>query len=497
MLDFNQAAVLGQAITARQVSVREAAEQALKAAACQKTKLNAWITVDPDQVLRQADDVQRRIDQGEAVSPLAGVPVAVKDNISTRGLRTTCGSRMLADYTPPFDATVVARLSRAGLVILGKTNLDEFAMGSTTETSWFGPTMNPWRPGHVPGGSSGGSAAATAAGQVLLALGSDTGGSIRQPCAWCGLTGLKPTYGTVSRYGLIAYASSLDQIGPMALTAGDCRILYEILAGPDSRDSTSLPDSPLPADCKLKAWTGGGAGRPLAGLTVGCLDDAAQVQPAVSAARAAAIRQLEALGASVELLAMPLLDEAVPAYYLIATAEASSNLARFDGIRYGYRPDDAEVADIGDYYARGRSEGFGREVRRRILLGTFALSAGFYDAWYLQALKVRRLVCDRYAEALRRVDLILSPVSATTAPPLGASLADPLAMYQSDRYTVAANLTGLPALALPFGQDSQGLPVGMQLTGPSFSDRLLLAAGEHIQSAQPVVRCAMDRKVSA
>ena len=489
MPDFKHAAALGKAIAARQVSVREAAEQALKAIDRREPQLKAWITVDPEQVLRQADAVQRQIDQGINRSPLAGVPIAVKDNISTRGLRTTCGSRMLADYTPPFDATVATRLRQAGLVILGKTNLDEFAMGSTTETSWFGPTRNPWNPGHVPGGSSGGSAAATAAGQVTLALGSDTGGSIRQPCAWCGLTGLKPTYGTVSRYGLIAYASSLDQIGPMAVTAGDCRALYEIVAGPDSRDSTALPDSPLPADCKLRAWAGGDARGPLAGLVVGCLDDAAPVQPAVRAAMAAAARQLEALGAAVEPLKLTLLDEAVPAYYLIATAEASSNLARFDGIRYGYRPDDADVADVADYYAKGRSRGFGREVRRRILLGTFALSAGYYDAWYLQALKVRRLVCAGYDGALRRVDLILSPVSATTAPKLGASLADPLAMYQSDRYTVAANLTGLPALALPFGQDGLGLPVGLQLTGPSFSDRLLLAAGEHIQAAQPVARC--------
>lgn len=478
--EFSVSAVeLGRRLASRQVGVRAVVESCLKQIG-QDQQTNAWITVDAERALARADQVQASLDRGDTLSPLAGVPIAVKDNISTKGLRTTCASRMLANYVPPYDATVIERSLTAGLIPVGKTNLDEFAMGSTSETSWFGPVRNPWNLARVPGGSSSGSAAAVAAGHVSLALGSDTGGSVRQPCAWCGLTGLKPTYGAVSRYGLIAYASSLDQIGPIARSARDLAALLPLFAGPDPRDSTSvqqawLPDPAGSADLFTEATD-------LNGLRIGLPEPylGHGLQEDTRLALLTAAKHLEGMGAVVEPCPLPLADEAIPAYYLIATAEASGNLARFDGIQYGYRPEQ-EPDDITAFYEMVRTEGFGREVRRRILLGTFALSSGYYDAWYLKALKVRRLVKDSLDAALRRFDVLLAPTAPSTATKPGRALQDPLATYLSDIYTVPANLAGLPALALPCGFDREGLPIGMQLIGRAFADTSLLKLGQSYQ----------------
>jgi len=474
---------LGRMIAERQVSAPEVTDMALQRIAGLDDRYHAFLTVCPESAHAQAEAVQKRLDAGETLSPLAGVPLAVKDNISTRGIRTTCASRMLWTYTPPYDATVIEGIKDGGAVILGKTNLDEFAMGSTTETSYGGVTRNPWSPDRVPGGSSGGSAAAVASRQAWYALGSDTGGSIRQPCAYCGLTGLKPTYGAVSRYGLIAYASSLDQIGPIARTAADCAAALSLIVRPDQRDSTAMPAGRgLDAATLVKAAA---AGADLQGLKIGIPAEYFTEGLQADSCRAimAAAAQLAGQGAVIEEFSLPLVEEAIPAYYLIATAEASANLARYDGIQYGYRPDESQISDLADFYCQARTTGFGREVRRRIILGTFALSSGYYDAYYLKALKARQLVQDSFKAALGRYDLLLAPVAPSTAPRIGDNLADPLKMYLSDVYTVAANLAGLPALALPCGLDSEGLPVGFQLIGPAFSDARLLQVGVAFQSA--------------
>lgn len=480
---------LGRKLASREVGVVEACRAALDRIRSIDGRYQAFLTVDEHQVIEQAGQVQQRLDRGEKLPPLAGVPVAVKDNISTKGLRTTCASKMLQDYVPPYSATVIEKMQAAGLIVLGKANLDEYAMGSTTETSFFGPTRNPWDPQRVPGGSSGGPAAAVAAGETWLALGSDTGGSIRQPCSHCGLTGLKPTYGAVSRYGLIAYASSLDQIGPIGRDVEDCRSLYDLISGPDAKDSTSMTSSGDQSAANGQVHSAvrpdsKPGSRPLAGLRIGIPEAylADGLQTEIRDALLAAADQLAALGAELEHFHLPLIEEAVPAYYLIATAEASSNLARYDGIQYGTRPDDTQVKDLFDFYCQARTGGFGREVRRRIVLGTFALSSGYYDAWYLKALKTRRLVRQSYQTALERYDMLLAPVSPTTAPRLGSTLADPLAMYLADIYTVSANLAGLPALSLPCGLDQAGLPIGMQLIGSAFSEANLLATGSIFQA---------------
>ncbi|MEA4887991.1 MAG: Asp-tRNA(Asn)/Glu-tRNA(Gln) amidotransferase subunit GatA [Clostridiaceae bacterium] len=468
---------LGRLIAGRQISAVEATDAVLQNISDRDGRNHAYITLCAEQAADQAAAVQKRLDRGEKLAPLAGVPLAVKDNISTKGIRTTCASRMLSDYVPPYDATVIERIKDGGAVILGKTNMDEFAMGSTTETSWFGPTVNPWDPGKVPGGSSGGSAAAVADDEAWYALGSDTGGSIRQPCAYCGLTGLKPTYGAVSRYGLIAYASSLDQIGPIGRTALDCAAALSSFAGADKRDSTCMPESRnLDPAALMKTVMEPGD---LKGLKIGMPAeyDNSGLQPEIRQAVHSAVKQLTSLGAEVESFHLPLVDETIPAYYLIATAEASANLARYDGVRYGYRPDESQTADLTDFYCQGRTAGFGREVRRRIMLGTFALSSGYYDAYYLKALKVRQMVQDQFSRSLERFDMLLAPVAPTTAPRLNESLADPLRMYLSDVYTVAANLAGLPALALPCGFDAAGMPIGMQLIGRAFDDARLLRTG--------------------
>ncbi len=474
---------VGRLIAGRQISAPEAARAILARISHLDSQFQAYLTVTAEQALLQAEAVQARLDAGAVLAPLAGVPMAIKDNISTAGVRTTCASRMLWDYVPPFTATAAARLLDGGAVLLGKTNLDEFAMGSTTETSYGAITRNPWQPEHVPGGSSGGSAAAVAAGEAVYAIGSDTGGSIRQPCSYCGLTGLKPTYGAVSRYGLVAYASSLDQIGPIARTAADCAAILAQIAGPDLRDSTAMPAGRnLDTQALLAAAQAQGD---LQGLRVGIPVEyfGAGLQPAVRAAVEAAADQLAGLGARCEPCHLPLVEEGISTYYLIATAEASANLARYDGIQYGYRPETSEYEDLADFYCQARTAGFGPEVRRRIMLGTFALSSGYYDAYYLKALKVRQLLQSGYEAALQHYDLLLGPVAPTTAPRIGSSLQDPLHMYLSDIYTVAANLAGLPALALPCGFDEQGLPIGCQLIGRAFGEADLLRTGVIYQQA--------------
>ncbi len=455
-------------IRARTISVREAVRDALNRIEKTDPVLNAFVTVDAEGALRQADLVQRRLDAGEKLSPLAGVPAAVKDNICTEGIRTTCGSKMLGSFIPPYDAEAVSRMKAAGLVVIGKTNMDEFAMGSTSETSYFGAVKNPVNNLHVPGGSSGGSAAAVAAGMVPAAIGSDTGGSVRQPAAFCGTVGLKPTYGTVSRYGLVAYASSLDQIGPIAGSTEDCALLLDCISSCDPKDSTSQKRI---VGCFADALRGD-----IRGLKIGIPREyfGEGLQKDTKDRILAAADRLREEGAAVEEFSLKLTEYAVPAYYMIASAEASSNLGRFDGVKYGYRT--GSCTDLQDMLKKTRTEGFGEEVRRRILLGTFVLHSGYYDAFYLKALRARRLIRDAFDEAFSRYDLIISPVSPDTAPKLGDSLQDPLKMYLSDVYTVSANLAGLPGISVPVGKDAAGLPVGMQIIGRCFREDLVLRA---------------------
>jgi aspartyl-tRNA(Asn)/glutamyl-tRNA(Gln) amidotransferase subunit A len=434
-------------------------------------RLNAYITVAADRALEAAEraDSQRR--SGE-VGPLAGIPIAHKDIFCTYGLKTSCGSRMLDSFVAPYSATVVERLEQAGVVMLGKTNMDEFAMGSSNETSWYGPVKNPWDETRVPGGSSGGSAAAVAAYLCAAATGTDTGGSIRQPAALCGLTGLKPTYGRVSRWGMIAFASSLDQAGPMTRTAEDAALLLQAMAGFDPRDSTSSQE-PVP-DYRA------GLGRDLAGLRIGLPKEyfGAGLDAGVAASVEAAIAEYRRLGALIREISLPNSPLSVPTYYVVAPAECSSNLARFDGVRYGHRCQ--EPRDLLDLYQRSRAEGFGAEVKRRIMIGTYVLSAGYYDAYYLKAQKLRHLISDDFRRAFEEVDVILGPTSPTTAFPLGDKADDPVAMYLNDIYTIATNLAGLPGLSLPVAQ-SGGLPVGLQLIGDYFQEGRLLNVAHKLQ----------------
>lgn len=471
-------ALVGRPAHAVAAAVRQGAVRAadVVAAYLEETErlepaLRAFLRLDREGALARAEELDRRLQAGEDPGPLCGVPVAVKDNICTRGLETTAGSRILAGFVPPYDATVVERLRAAGAVIVGKTNLDEFAMGSSTENSAFGPTRNPWDPERVPGGSSGGSAAAVAAGEVPLALGSDTGGSVRQPAALCGVVGLKPTYGRVSRYGLIAFASSLDQIGPFGLDARDAALALQVLAGHDPRDATSAP---VPVPDYLGSLTGD-----VRGLRVGLAREflGEGVEPGVERAVREALAALRDLGAEVQEVSLPHAPYSVPTYYLVATAEASSNLARYDGVRYGLRaPADGVVA----MFERSRGEGFGPEVKRRIMLGTYALSAGYYEAYYLRALKARRRIKEDFDRAFARVDVVVAPTSPTVAFRLGERTEDPLTMYLSDVCTIAANLAGLPALSIPCGF-AGGLPVGLQLIGRPFEEALLLRAADAYQ----------------
>lgn len=445
------------------------ATQAMLARIEEKDKqLNCYVTVDKGGALRQAARVQEKIEKGELSGPLAGVPMAVKDNLCTEGLLTTCASRILHNFVPTYTAEAVLRLQAAGAVILGKTNMDEFAMGSTTETSAYGVTRNPHNTDYVPGGSSGGSAAAVAAGECFYALGSDTGGSIRQPASYCGVVGMKPTYGTVSRYGLIAYGSSLDQIGPLTKDVRDCAAVLEALASHDHKDSTSLVRQDTDFTKALV--------EDVRGMRIGIPNDylGAGLDEEVKDAILQAARVLEAQGAVVERFDLSLVEYAIPAYYTIAAAEASSNLERYDGIKYGYRTE--TYAGLHHMYKKSRSEGFGEEVKRRIMLGSFVLSSGYYDAYYLKALRVKALIKQAFDQAFERYDMILGPVAPTTAPKLGESLADPIKMYLGDIYTIAVNLAGLPAISVPCGQDSKGLPIGMQLIGDCFQEKKLLQA---------------------
>lgn len=466
---------LGQAIKDKKITVREATEAALSQIEAMEPSINAYVTVDREGALKSADEVQQKIDAGELTGPLAGVPVAIKDNMCTEGLLTTCSSRILYNFVPTFSSEAVLNLKKAGAVILGKTNMDEFAMGSTTETSFYGPTKNPVNTEHVPGGSSGGSAAAVAANECFYALGSDTGGSIRQPASYCGVVGMKPTYGRVSRYGLIAYGSSLDQIGPLCKDVTDCATILEAICSHDIKDSTSVErddndfTKALVDDVK--------------GLRIGIPKDYfgdglnAEVKDAILKA----VEVLKAKGAIVEEFDLSLVDYAIPTYYTIAAAEASSNLERFDGIKYGYRTEEYE--SLHNMYKKSRSEGFGPEVKRRIMLGSFVLSSGYYDAYYLKALKVKALIKKAFDDAFSKYDVIIGPAAPTTAPKLGESLSDPIAMYLSDIYTISVNLAGLPGITVPCGKDSQGMPIGLQIIGDCFNEKKLINAAFAYESA--------------
>ncbi len=449
----------------KDLSVRELVDAYLENIARLDGQVRAYLTVSADQARAQARELDDRLARGEPLPPLAGVPVAVKDNLCTRGVRTTCGSRILEPFVPPYDATAVQRLREAGAVLLGKTNLDEFAMGSSTENSGFFATRNPWRLDHVPGGSSGGSAAAVAAGEALAALGSDTGGSIRQPASLCGVVGLKPTYGRVSRYGLVAFASSLDQIGPLSLDVRDCALVLQAICGRDPHDSTSV-DLPVP-DFVASLEAG------VRGVRVGVPAEffGEGLQPEVRQAVLEAVRVLEGLGARVEEVALPTLEYALPTYYLIACAEASSNLARYDGVAYGYRSPRAH--DLYTLYARTRAEGFGPEVKRRIMLGTFALSEGYYEGFYKKAQQVRTLVRRDFDRCFQTVDVLATPTSPVAGFRLGERTADPLQMYLADVYTIPVNLAGLPGISVPCGF-VEGLPVGLQLVGRPFEEATVL-----------------------
>jgi aspartyl-tRNA(Asn)/glutamyl-tRNA(Gln) amidotransferase subunit A len=468
---------IARAVRAEERSAVEVTEQYLDAIAAGDDTIHAFNLVMADHAREAAQAIDRRVAAGEDPGHLAGVPVALKDNLCTRGVPTTCSSRILEGWRPPYDATVVERLRDAGAVVIGKTNLDEFAMGSSTENSAFGPTRNPHDTTRVPGGSSGGSAAAVAAGFAPLALGSDTGGSIRQPAALCGVVGMKPTYGAVSRYGLVAFASSLDQIGPLTATVADAAALFEVIAGHDPRDSTSIPEPVPPVTGALDAG--------VAGLRVGLvteLCEAEGMEPGVVARVREAAEALERAGAKVDDVSVPAAVYGLSAYYLIAPAEASSNLARYDGVRYGLR---VEAPTTGEMYDRTRTEGFGAEVKRRIMLGTYALSAGYYDAFYGKAQRVRTLILRDFAAAYERFDVLLSPTSPCTAFPIGAKTADPLTMYLNDICTIPADLTGEPAMSVPFGTGDDGLPIGVQVMAPALSEATMFQAAAALEQAAP------------
>lgn len=467
---------LGRKIKAKEISVAEAVKAQLEIIKQRDPDYKCYITVLEEDAYEQAKEVQRRIDAGELEdSPLAGVPMAVKDNICTKGVKTTCASKILYNFEPIYDATVIERLKQAGAVIIGKTNMDEFAMGSTTETSFFGETKNPWDKSCVPGGSSGGSAAAVAAEEAFYALGSDTGGSIRQPASYCGVTGIKPTYGSVSRYGLIAYASSLDQIGTIGRTVADCTAALQVISGHDAKDSTSAPEKEYQyMDALVDDVKGMRIGIPKDYLGAGIEEDVKE-----SILRAAEL--LKSKGAIVEEFELHSVEFAVPSYYVIACAEASSNLSRFDGVKYGYRTPDFE--GLQDVYKKTRSEGFGNEVKRRMMIGAFVLSSGYYDAFYNKALKVRAIINQGFQKAFEKYDILLGPTAPETAPRLGESLSDPLKMYLSDIYTVSVNLAGLPAVSLPCGKDSKGLPIGLQLIGKHFGEKDIIRAAYSFEQA--------------
>lgn len=477
---------LGKQIQKKEVTAVDATREALAAIdACEKS-VHSFVTVDAERALQRAQEVQEQIASGSLTSPLAGVPVAIKDNMCTKGLKTTCSSKILYNFIPTYTSEAVLRLERAGAIILGKTNMDEFAMGSTTETSAYGVTKNPWNTGHVPGGSSGGSCAAVAAEECSYALGSDTGGSIRQPSSFCGVTGIKPTYGTVSRYGLIAYGSSLDQIGPIAKDVTDCATVLEAIAAHDPKDSTSVKRGETDFTQALVD--------DVKGMRIGIPNDyfGEGLDEDVRAQVLAAAKELEKKGAVVEHFDLGLVKYAIPAYYVIACAEASSNLARFDGVKYGYRTE--EYDGLHQMYKKSRSEGFGAEVKRRIMLGSFVLSSGYYDAYYLKALRVKALIKQAFDDAFAKYDVILGPAAPTTAPKLGASLSDPIQMYLGDIYTISVNLAGLPGISLPCGLDRQGLPVGLQLIGDCFQEKKIIRAAYAFEQTRDYARSSIAQE---
>ena len=468
---------LGKKIKSGEVRVVDAVNAAFDQIEAVEKDINSYVTVyKKEEVLEKAEHIQKLIDEGQLTGPLAGVPVAIKDNMCTRDKLTTCSSKILGNFYPTYSAEAVINLEKAGAVIIGKTNMDEFAMGSTTETSFYGPTKNPWNKAHGPGGSSGGSCAAVAAEECSYALGSDTGGSIRQPSSFCGVTGIKPTYGTVSRYGLIAYGSSLDQIGPVAKDVTDCATILETIASYDSKDSTSVKrddynfTEALVEDVK--------------GLKIGIPKDyfGEGLEPEVKEAILKAVDVLKDKGAIVEEFDLSLVEYAIPAYYVIASAEASSNLSRFDGVKYGYRTE--EYNGLHNMYKKTRSEGFGEEVKRRIMLGSFVLSSGYYDAYYLKALRTKALIKKAFDEAFAKYDVIIGPAAPTTAPKLGDSLSDPIKMYLGDIYTISVNLAGLPGISVPCGQDSNGLPIGMQIIGDCFKEKNIIRAAYTFEQAK-------------
>ena len=477
---------LGKKIKAKEITVVDAVKASLEQIKKLEPVVHAYVTVDEEGALKRAEEVQRLIDDGTLTGPLAGVPVAIKDNMCTKDLLTTCSSKILYNFVPTFSAEAVINLEKAGAVILGKTNMDEFAMGSTTETSAYGVTRNPWDPEHVPGGSSGGSCAAVAAEECFFALGSDTGGSIRQPSSFCGVTGIKPTYGTVSRYGLIAYGSSLDQIGPIARDVTDCATILEAISSYDKKDSTSIPREDMDFTSALVD--------DVKGMRIGIPRDylGEGLDEKVKEAILKAAKVLEDKGAIVEEFDLGLVKYAIPAYYVIASAEASSNLSRFDGVKYGLRA--KEYEGLHEMYKKSRSEGFGEEVKRRIMLGSFVLSSGYYDAYYLKALRTKALIKKEFDKAFEKYDVILGPAAPSTAPKLGESLSDPLKMYLGDIYTISVNLAGLPGMTVPCGKDSAGLPIGLQLIGDCFQEKKIIRAGYAFEQSRKYEAPAMTKE---
>ena len=475
LLDLTAAELAGQ-IKAGKTTAVEAMEAVIANIDSKEKELNCYVTFDREAALSAAREAQKKIEAGELDGPLAGVPVAIKDNMCTKDVLTTCSSKILGNFVPQFSSDAVERIKAAGAVMIGKTNMDEFAMGSTTETSAYGATKNPWNTQHVPGGSSGGSAAAVAAGECFCALGSDTGGSIRQPASYCGVVGMKPTYGTVSRYGLIAYGSSLDQIGPLCKDVTDCAVIMEVIAGHDPKDSTSVERKDTDFTSALV--------NDVTGMRIGIPRDyfGDGLDPQVKKAVLDAAEVLRSKGAVVEEFDLSLVEYALPAYYTIAAAEASSNLERFDGVKYGYRAKDYE--GLHSMYKKTRSEGFGAEVKRRMMLGSFVLSSDYYYAYYLKALHVKAMIKKAFDEAFSKYDVILGPVAPTTAPELGSSLADPIKMYLGDIYTISVNLAGLPGMSVPCGKDDNGLPIGVQLIGDCFNEKKLIQTAYTYEQAR-------------
>ena len=467
---------LAAKIKAGEVTAVEAMQAVVAQIEKSEDKLNCYVTFDKEKALQAAAKADEDIKAGKLTGPLAGVPFAIKDNMCTEGMLTTCSSKILGNFVPTFSSEAVIRLQEAGAVIIGKTNMDEFAMGSTTETSAFGATKNPRNTEHVPGGSSGGSAAAVAANECFCALGSDTGGSIRQPASYCGVVGMKPTYGTVSRYGLIAYGSSLDQIGPLCKDVTDCATIMEVIASHDKKDSTSVERKDTDFTSALVD--------DVAGMRIGIPRDyfGEGLDPQVKEAVLSAAEVLKSKGAIVEEFDLSLVEYAIPTYYTIAAAEASSNLERFDGVKYGFRAKDYD--GLHSMYKKTRSEGFGPEVKRRIMLGSFVLSSGYYDAYYLKALRVKAMIKKAFDEAFAKYDVILGPVAPTTAPKLGSSLADPIKMYLGDIYTISVNLAGLPGISVPCGKDDNGLPIGVQLIGDCFNEKKLIQTAYAYEQAR-------------